>query len=133
MPGDDDDFVERNDRGELLDDDDAVRRREQVTTIQHECADAENRKCDEGADHSMNPEHPAVHNPVLISGRGYHFDPAHPERVGLGSHIKGPVAQSAPLAPPGGRLLRALAVILRIEALEVTDRSEEHTSELQSP
>src|SRR5688572_6068024 len=91
--GDDDYFVERLDRGELVDFDHAAGRREKVCAIEHKRADAENRDCDEGADHSMNPEFPAVHKPVLISGRRYHFDPAHPEKVGPGSHIRGPGVQ----------------------------------------
>jgi hypothetical protein len=37
----------------------------------------------------MNPEFPAVHNPVLVSCRGYHFDPARHEMVGPGSQIVG--------------------------------------------
>jgi hypothetical protein len=89
MPGNDDDFLERHDRRELFDLDDSARRRKKVCAIEHECADAENRDCDKGADHSMNPEFPAVHKPVLISGRRYHFDPAHHEKVGPGSHIRG--------------------------------------------
>src|SRR5262245_6515003 len=66
---DDDDLVERRDGRDLADFDDAGGRREQVLTVHHEGADAEDRERDEGADHSMNPEFPAVHEGVLFSGR----------------------------------------------------------------
>jgi hypothetical protein len=68
----------------------------------------------------MNPEFPAIHKGVLISGRLYHFDPAGPEMVGTGSQINelgveipavGGIRQASPQngRPDGTTALRVIA------------------------
>ena len=84
--------------------------------IEHERADSEDRHCDEGADHSMNPEFPAVHNwssfrvavITLIRHAAKRLDRPHSLRRLSGKSTQGSVVTASEAGAVAGRLAHRL-------------------------